>query len=89
MNENERIQREAESNESSAPIRDFFVNLNEIGVFPRAYDHKSAELYQAAAIIHKHLCSLDNGYYSPTREVKLVEFANAYADVHSGLRKLE
>lgn len=70
-------------------VIEFFVKLNEIGVFPRAYDAKSAELYDAAKTIHKHLCTLDTGYYTPTRNVKLLEFANAYAEVHSGLRKLE
>ena len=70
-------------------VIDFFVALANTGVFPRAYDMKSTELYKAAEVLHKHLCTLDRGYYDEARKVNLIEFANAYADVHTGLRKLE
>lgn len=71
------------------PIPEFYTKLLEAGIFPRAYDAKSQELYEAAKIVHKHLCTLDQGYYSEASTVKLIEFANAYAGVHSGLRLLE
>ena len=37
-------------------VIDFFVALANTGVFPRAYDMKSTELYKAAEVLHKHLC---------------------------------
>ena len=69
-------------------IIEFFKHLLDLGIFRRAYDPNTKKLYEAAKVIHKHLCTLDTGYYSPTREVKLIEFASAYAKVHSGLREL-
>ena len=87
MTQEEKIRLDTKNEEPI--ITEFMVNLNGIGVFPRAYDAKSRELYEAARIVHKHLCTLDTGYYTPAREVKLLEFANAYAEVHNGLRKLE
>lgn len=86
MNEEELIRKNAEDERDE--VIDFLVRLNNIGIFPRAYDSESSNLYEAAKVIHKHLCALDSGYYTPTREVKLREFANAYAEVHNGLRKL-
>jgi len=71
------------------PIPEFYQKLLDVGVFPRAYDPSSQKLYEAAKIVHKHLCTLDRDYYTDVSGVKLIEFANAYAGVHSGLRLLE
>lgn len=87
MTEEEHIRLDARG--ESDEVIDFLVALSKTGVFPRAYDPKSAELYEAAEIIYKHLCKLDKDYYGKSREVKLIEFANAYAVIHNGLRKLE
>ena len=70
-------------------LMDFYKNLVDIGIFPRSYSSSSVELLRAARVLHKHLCTLDKSYYTATQEVKLREFANAYAKTQNGLRQLE
>jgi len=77
------------STHDSEVMRAFFENLVNMGVFPRTYDPRSIELFNAARIIHKHLCTLDNGYYREAKDAKLVEFANCYAKTQNGIRELE
>ena len=70
-------------------LSNFFSNLETLGVFPRAYDTSCLDLYLLTALLHKHLCKLDNGYYQQARGVKLYELANIYAETQKGLRQLE
>jgi hypothetical protein len=69
-------------------LQGFFHNLLDVGLMPRSYDPKSIELFEAARVLHKHLCTLDKSYYADAEAVKLIEFANAYAKTQNGLREL-
>ena len=69
-------------------LRGFFEELEAGGFFTRSYDPKSVDLFVAARILHKHLCTLDKAYYSKAAGAKITEFANAYAK-QVGLRELE
>jgi hypothetical protein len=60
-------------------IKNFFNYLETLGFFTRSYDPRSLELYEAARILHKHLCTLDKAYYTGAADVKITEFANAFA----------
>lgn len=70
-------------------LKEFYYNLIEIGIFPRAYDPKSEALLDAAETLWKHLCTLDTGNYRPVKSVMLYEFANCYAKLMNGRRLLE
>jgi len=79
-----------ESKEELKKFSEFAQVLDKAGLFPRAYDIPNLEkLYYAAEQVHKHLCTLDTGYYKEARGVKLISLANAYAECHNGLRQLE
>jgi hypothetical protein len=70
-------------------LKQFYYNLIEIGIFPRAYDPKSKALLDAAKAIWNHLCTLDNNNYKPTKSVMLYEFANCYAKLFEGRKMLK
>lgn len=79
-----------ENEEYIKKLEEFAQALDNAGLFPRSYDLKNLEnLFQASQVVHKHLCTLDSGYYKDAREVKLVALANAYASISWGMRELE
>lgn len=73
----------------SAELERFADELEKRGVFARRYDkNRLYELYDAARALHSHLCKLDTSPFRQARSVTISDFADAYAALTSGLRRL-
>ena len=86
MSENVELNFEVYSHLSDLPdgererVKDFFSTMESLGFFTRSYDTRSLELYEAAKVLHRHLCTLDTDYYNKAKGVRITELANAYAE---------
>jgi len=61
-------------------LSDFATVLKRIGYAARPYDKRNFELlYDAAQVLHAHLCKLDNKNIKAAQTVSVIDMANAWA----------